>query len=163
MERLLLVRHAEPTRPADRGGPALTPRGLRQAQTLAERLATDGVAAVYSSPAARTWQTATTISEFLKTPLVALGLLGDSPGGSAQRGEEIIRWLSSEHPGRETVMAVTHLPSIRLIVSQVLGLEVSRHDQLRLDVASITEVQLTAGRLVLASMNDTAHLRPLDD
>lgn len=51
---LYLIRHAEPDYPQD----ALTPRGHRQAQALAGRLAEAGIGRVYSSPLHRALETA---------------------------------------------------------------------------------------------------------
>lgn len=62
---LLVIRHAEPVRveASDRrADPSLTPRGQEQARLLARWLAPEGIAAVYSSPAARARETAAPVA-----------------------------------------------------------------------------------------------------
>lgn len=59
--RLHLIRHAEPDYPRD----ALTPRGHRQAQALARRLAAAGIDRIYSSPLVRALETARYTAERL--------------------------------------------------------------------------------------------------
>ncbi len=64
--RLYIIRHAEPAYPED----ALTPRGHRQAQELAKRLAGAGIDRVYSSPLTRAVETARPTAESLGLEIV---------------------------------------------------------------------------------------------
>ncbi len=67
---LLLVRHAEPARPAAATcDPLLSCAGLEQAERLAERLETMWLEAVYTSPERRTLQTAKLIADSAGRPL----------------------------------------------------------------------------------------------
>lgn len=63
---LVLVRHAEPVRIVDAGGPAdppLTDRGRRQAKAVADFLAEESFDVIYASPLRRARETADVIAE----------------------------------------------------------------------------------------------------
>lgn len=63
---LVLVRHAEPVRIVEAGGPAdppLTERGRRQARAVSDFLAEETFDAIYASPLRRARETADTIAE----------------------------------------------------------------------------------------------------
>lgn len=65
---VILVRHAEKTAAAD--DPALTPEGEARAKNLARMLAKSGVTNIYTTPYARTRNTAAPLAEALKvTPV----------------------------------------------------------------------------------------------
>lgn len=64
--RLFLVRHAE-KEPGD--DPALTPAGEARADALAERLAAEGVTAIWSTPTRRTQSTARPLADMLQLPV----------------------------------------------------------------------------------------------
>lgn len=74
--------------------------------------------------------------------------------------ERLLRALArtvERYPG-ETVLWVTHGAAIGVLLCHVVGIELSRGWQFRRDNASITELDVAAGRTVIARLNDTAHL-----
>lgn len=75
---LLLIRHALPERRENTDGPAdpeLSEQGHRQAEHMANYLATESIHAVYSSPLRRARQTAEPLSRLLQSePVVVDGL-----------------------------------------------------------------------------------------
>lgn len=58
-----------------------------------------------------------------------------------------------------TVIAVAHFFPILSVACKVLGLDLSECRRLRLDLASITTLDFNPSRTVLASWNDTCHLK----
>lgn len=113
---LILWRHAEAHLPRD-GQPdaerALTPKGERQAQRMAEwlnqRLAHS--TRVLVSPALRTQQTAKALGRGFKTS-AALG-----PEAGVEALLHAARWPQSTEP----VMVVGHQPTLGLVASQLLA------------------------------------------
>lgn len=84
------------------------------------------------------------------------------PGGAtfAALRDRLLRALAratDRYPG-ETVLWVTHGAAIGVLLCHVVGVELSRGWQFRRDNASITELDLAAGRTVIVRLNDTAHL-----
>jgi broad specificity phosphatase PhoE len=70
---LILVRHAEPVKIVDADGPAdppLAPRGVQQAERLAEYLGQEPIAAVWSSPMQRARETAAPLAAALGIDVV---------------------------------------------------------------------------------------------
>ena len=126
MTKIILVRHGETEwnqgeeRFRGRADLALTPRGIKQAQAAARRLAQEGITAVYSSPLKRAWQTAQNIAEPLNLspqPLEGLSDInygawqGLSPAEVAERyGELFAIWRNTPHlvtlPGGESLEKV---------------------------------------------------------
>lgn len=99
--RLVLCRHGEPEdafsgRCYGRLDVALSPRGLRQAKALAERLAGRRLAAVYASPARRALQTAEAIASVHGLAPIAHPALAELDFGELEglRYEEI----AERHP-----------------------------------------------------------------
>jgi broad specificity phosphatase PhoE len=143
--RLLLLRHGETElsvqkRYSGRGDPELTARGQDQAAAAAARLAvpqagglaTEGIAAVLTSPLRRARQTAAAVADALDVPLVVRdGLTETDFGGwegltfaeAAERDPEIhARWLGDEHvppPGGESFADVS--ARLRTELAAVLG------------------------------------------
>lgn len=84
------------------------------------------------------------------------------PGGETFTAlrDRLLRALAratDRYPG-ETVLWVTHGAAIGVLLCHVVGIELSRGRQFRRDNASITELDLAAGRTVIVRLNDTAHL-----
>lgn len=118
MTRLLLVRHGETEwnrvgRWQGHADPPLNATGRRQAAELAERLAGDGIAAVYSSDLARARQTAGAVADRLGLDVVEEPALREIDVGSwsgltraevaEQYPEGFARWLGGEigHDGEK--------------------------------------------------------------
>ncbi len=188
---LLLIRHALPLRvdegsvegPAD---PALAPRGLEQAQALAEWLADEEVHALWTSPMRRARETAGPLSDRLAlTPIVDEGLAEfDRDAGSYIPIEELKaandpRWyevperpehftavvidaverIVAAHPGQR-VAVVCHGGVVNAYTGHVLGVE----DPLFFlpGYTSISRVLASSGGLrSIGSLNETGHVRHL--
>ena len=75
--RIILVRHGEPDYRRD----CLTPAGLRQAEAAAERLADEGIEAVFSSPMGRARETAGCTARRLQLPVTVLPFLHEIDWG----------------------------------------------------------------------------------
>jgi broad specificity phosphatase PhoE len=82
-----------------------------------------------------------------------LGEVQDNAWGAIQ---EI---LKRERNGEGTAIAVTHFFPILSIVCKAVGLELSDCRRIKLDLASISILDFTPANIVLASLNDTCHLR----
>ena len=148
MATLLLVRHGETDWNAEGRLQGHTDRplndtGRRQARALADRLAGDGVAAVYASDLSRARETAEIVAERLGLPVGVdpdlrerdwgnwEGLTGAERDlveqvGEAQdaHGERVLRAIhriAERHPG-ERIVVVTHGGSLRRIQLAVVGM-----------------------------------------
>jgi alpha-ribazole phosphatase/probable phosphoglycerate mutase len=102
--RVILVRHAEPHEEVHglvygRLDPSLSVRGVVQARELAATLASEPIAAIYSSPKRRALETAAPLGE----PVVVEGLremnFGDLEGlttdEAAERYPGLVRWMET--------------------------------------------------------------------
>jgi probable phosphoglycerate mutase len=74
----------------------------------------------------------------------------------AQERESAARGLEDED---RTVVAVTHFFPILSIVVRAIGLPLSECRRIKLDLASISVLDFTPTNVVLASLNDTCHLK----
>jgi broad specificity phosphatase PhoE len=145
---LLLVRHGETDWNAEGRLQGHTDRplndfGRRQAAALAERLADDGVDAVYASDLARARETAEILADRLGLPVVTdpdlrernwgnwEGLTGSERDRVEYAGEEreahgervirAVRRIAEQHPG-ERIVIVTHGGSLRRIQVAAYGM-----------------------------------------
>ncbi len=149
---LVLVRHAE----AGVGAEGLGERGLRQALALAERLAGERAAALYTSDAAPCRETARPIASTLGVRVQATPLLGGAePGGAVA----VLREAPRRHPG-PTILAVTGAAACRAVVRHALGLPAGARGAFRVDAASVHRIEVAAGGWRVALLNDTCHLGP---
>ena len=99
---VILVRHAEKVAgaPAMNDDPALTPEGEARAKKLASLLAKSGVTTIYTTPFARTRNTAAPLAAALKITPVEV-----KPGPSY--AADLAAKIRAEHAG-ETVLVVGH-------------------------------------------------------
>lgn len=67
--------------------------------------------------------------------------------------------LGGQGQDGRVAIAVAHFFPILSIFCKVLGIDLSECRRIRLDLASISTLELTPTRTVLVSMNDTCHLR----
>ena len=148
MTTLLLVRHGETDWNAEgrlqgHTDLPLNERGRRQAQSLAEELAGQEIAAVYSSDLARARQTAAVVAARLGLPVAVEADLREKNWGTwegltaaerervAYEGEttaehrertlRAVRRIAGRHPGRR-VAVVTHGGSLRRVQAAALGI-----------------------------------------
>jgi alpha-ribazole phosphatase len=86
------------------------------------------------------------------------------PGGEtlaelSERLSAFLAFLRTAHPDGATILLVSHRGSLRVVICLLLGLSASAWWQFRLEPASLSEMSLYEKGAVLASINDTHHLR----
>lgn len=111
---VILVRHAEKTAgdPSMKDDPPLSAEGEARAQKLARMLASSGITAIYTTPFARTRDTAAPLAAALKLTPVAMKT---GPTYAAEMAAK-----AREHAG-ETVLVVGHSNSTQNVM-KALGL-----------------------------------------
>ena len=201
MARLLLVRHGETRgnsteRFWGRTDVELNDVGLRQAERLRDRLASEDISIVYSSDLCRALQTAKVIASRHELSVIACHELQEIDFGSAEGlTYEEISWkypdlvkswfsqnLSSrfpdgesiadvnnrviwflhrleEHAREETIVVAAHSGVLRLLICNLLGLELRHWRQIRLDLASLSVVETYSEAVILGLLNDVSHLQ----
>lgn len=70
-------------------------------------------------------------------------------------------FLGDQTAANATVVAVTHDVVVRLAVLVARGWGLSRYNDVRIDNASITELAVTAGRVIVSRVGDASHLGAL--
>ena len=63
-----------------------------------------------------------------------------------------------EHAREETILVVAHSGVLRLLVCNLLGLELRHWSQIRLDLASVSIAETYPETAILNSLNDVSHL-----
>ncbi len=188
---LILIRHGRPERiDHDPNGadPALTDLGRRQAQAMADFLATEPLTKIYVSPQRRAQETAEPLaSQFGIDPVVVDGIaefdLGHThyiPGEerapmSKEELRELVRdatapefvdrvrasteTIISAHHG-ERVAAVCHGGVISIILNDILGMAIETYHNS--SYTSVTRIKAGRnGRRSMASFNESHWLREL--
>lgn len=182
---LLLVRHGEQL-DAEHGvidGP-LSPRGVRQAQALADRLSGLEIANIWHSPLERAWDTVRVMSERLPAvqaqpsallmDCVPSGMIDDTPAayvpffksvteadieaGSAQMADAVAEFMS---PGtsNQVDLLVTHNAVISWFVREALEAPAWKWVTLNQANCGITVLQHKVGRpWNVVAHNDLGHL-----
>jgi broad specificity phosphatase PhoE len=84
------------------------------------------------------------------------------PGGESlqdlqERATEALRRLAERH-NDETVVAVSHNFTIRVLLCHALNLPIAEFRRLRQDLAATTTLDVREDRTVLVHLNDTCHL-----
>jgi len=198
--RLLLVRHGETDsnsalRYWGQTDIGLSGAGLRQAERLGQRLATEKIDAVYTSNLKRASVTARVIADGHGLAVASCAELNEVDFGKIEglTFDEIsylypemtklwVSWsLNLEFPGGEsldefdnrvrkflsrleeqapesTILIVAHAGPLRLLVCHLLGLELQHWRQFRLDLASLSIIELYPQRAILSLLNDISHL-----
>ena len=148
MATLLLVRHGETDWNASGRLQGHTDRplndyGRRQARELADRLADDGIVAIYASDLSRAKETAEIVGVRLGLPVVidadlrernwgswegltpeerdAVAFEGETPRDHRDRLMRAVRRIAERHPGQRVVV-VTHGGSMRRVQAAVTGI-----------------------------------------
>ena len=83
---------------------------------------------------------------------------GESLSDVRDRAWEAVKWLAERHPS-DTVLAVTHNFTIQTIVCTALGMPLNNFRRLRVDLASISRLDVSDDRVTQVSINETSHLR----
>jgi probable phosphoglycerate mutase len=97
---------------------------------------------------ARAWQ---------RAPHMVLFPSGESLGDVRDRVEAVLEAVTANHPD-QTVVLVSHVVICRLLLCAVLGIDSSHFWEFEPATASISVFEVSNGRKVLLSFNDTCHL-----
>jgi len=201
LARLLLVRHGETKENSTgrfwgRTDVELSDVGLRQAERLCDRLASEDISIVYSSDLRRALQTAKVITSRHELTVIACHELREIDFGSVEGltyeeisrkypdlvkswfgwdlsfrfpdGESIadlnnrVSWFLhrlEEHAKEETIVVTAHSGVLRLLICNLLGLELRHWRQIRLDLASLSVLETYPEVVILNSLNDVSHLQ----
>jgi len=85
------------------------------------------------------------------------------PGGESVRefNRRVGRFINrlEKHSSEETILVVAHAGSLRVLMCQLLGLELEHWRQFRLDLASLSVVETYPQGAILNQMNERCHLR----
>ena len=85
------------------------------------------------------------------------------PGGESVRefNRRVGRFINrlEKHSPEETILVVAHAGSLRVLLCQLLGLELGHWRQFRLDLASLSVVETYPQGAILNQMNERCHLR----
>ena len=68
-----------------------------------------------------------------------------------------------EHVAEETILIVAHQGPLAILICQPLGVELQFRRQIRLGLASLSIVEIYSQRAIVSLLNDTAHLRGVDE
>jgi len=86
------------------------------------------------------------------------------PGGESleQLNQRVRDFLSKlkQHPPEATIAIVAHGGPLRLIVCNLLGMDIAHWLQIRVDNASLSIVETYSERAIINLLNDTSHLKP---
>ena len=83
---------------------------------------------------------------------------GESLSDVRDRAWQTVRRLAACHPS-DTVVAVTHNFTIQTILCTALGMPLNNFRRLRVDLASITRLDVSGDRVTQLSVNETWHLK----
>ena len=85
------------------------------------------------------------------------------PGGesSVELNQRVRKFLPKleKHTPEETILVVAHSGTLRLLICNLLGIELQHWRQIRLDLASLTIVDTYPEIAIISLLNDTSHLR----
>ena len=85
------------------------------------------------------------------------------PGGEsiADVNNRVIRFLHrlEEHAAGETIVVTAHSGVLRLLICNLLGVELWHWRQIRLDPASLSVVETYSEAVILSLLNDVSHLQ----
>jgi alpha-ribazole phosphatase len=85
------------------------------------------------------------------------------PGGEnrSQFYDRVCSFTSrlGKHTGEETILIVAHSGVLRTLICRLLGIDLDFRWQLRLDLASLSAVEVYPNMSILTLLNDVSHLR----
>ncbi len=200
MSRLLLVRHGESElnsaeRFCGQSNVELSANGIRQAEQLRDRLATQKIDTIYTSNLRRASTTAEIIASGHQLDIVTCAELDEINFGEFEgltfeeisrrfpevatqlvnweirprfpKGENVdelnnrvVKFLRrlEKHAPEETILIVAHSGPLRLLICNLLEIELQHWRQFRLDLASLSIVETYPGGAILSLLNDISHL-----
>jgi broad specificity phosphatase PhoE len=89
------------------------------------------------------------------------------PGGEnmaevRERVVEAMNWILPRHNLEQNILVLSHGGPIRMVVCQILGMDIDRMLRLEVDLASVTTLKFFGdsldSRIGLSKLNDTSHL-----
>ncbi|MFC1971648.1 histidine phosphatase family protein [Chloroflexota bacterium] len=202
MSRLLLVRHGNTklnnaTRFWGKTDVELSDEGVRQAEQLRDRLATQKINAIYASNLSRARLTAEMIASRHRLNVKTCTEMGEINFGfiegltfeeikklHPELAEELSNWsVSPQFPGgeslddlnsrvqtflkrlekhkpEETILIVAHSATLRLLICNLLEIDLHHWRQMRLDLASLSILETYSQGTILNLLNDVSHLKP---
>ena len=85
------------------------------------------------------------------------------PGGESidELNKRVSRFPSrlEKHKPEETILIVAHSGTLRLLMCNLLGIELKHWQQMRLDLASLSILETYPHRAILSLLNDVSHLK----
>jgi alpha-ribazole phosphatase len=87
---------------------------------------------------------------------------GESFEGFIERASKFLDKLKRHTPS-QTILVVSHSGPLRVLVCHLLGIEQSHWRQIRLDNASLSIMETYPQGAIVSLLNDTAHLRGVDE
>jgi len=87
---------------------------------------------------------------------------GDSLRTLQSRAVKAVKQTVLSHP-EDTIVMVSHRVVNRVLICGLVGIDLSHFWQIGQDTAAINLLTWSKGRFVLACLNDTCHLRGVDD
>ena len=204
MTQIILIRHGETDwnkSEAFRGRKdvKLNGRGIEQAKAVAKALADLRLDAVYSSPLARAYETATILSsehglevqtvegfididfgewqglshqavkskyrkaydDWLQRPHTVKFMNGESLDDLRLRSIDALNDLLAKHKDA-TIPIVSHRVVLKVLICALLGLDNSHFWQIKHDIGAIATFEYVDDKFILASLNDTCHLKEIN-
>lgn len=86
---------------------------------------------------------------------------GESLGAIQSRAVEAVKKVVLKHP-EETIVMVSHRVVNRALICGLVGIDLSRFWQIGQDTTAINLLTWKHGRFILTCLNDTCHLREVD-
>ncbi len=99
--------------------------------------------------------------EYESNPAYTVRLGGESYAQMQQRALVALQRIHEAHSAEETVLAVSHGGTIRSIICDILGLDLTYFGRMWLDNGSLSEIRYGARGWRLMRLNDAAHLEGL--
>ncbi len=87
---------------------------------------------------------------------------GESFEGFIERTSKFLDKLKRHTPS-QTILIVAHGGPLRVLICRLLGIDLEHWRQFRLDNASLSIVETYPQRAIVSLLNDTAHLRGVDE
>jgi broad specificity phosphatase PhoE len=178
MPRLLLIRHGTTKlHTGDRfwgkTDMPLSDVGIKQVKQLHSRLAKEKINACFSSTLSRALTTAEIIAEGHIIKVVACnkldecdfgdGTARDFPGGESlkqlnARVKVFMKRLEALKPDA-TAVIVSHGGPLRLLICNLLGIDIKHWQQIRINRASLSIIETYPQTAFLSLLNDISHLK----
>jgi broad specificity phosphatase PhoE len=163
---LYLVSHGSAQPISNRGGrqnAALSPLATRQAELTRDLMGIRPIDACYCGPAEQSVETAMILVESRDLVLVRLAALADLSDGESLRGFQkrvagAFERVLQENEG-DALLVAAHFRVNRIYLAGLLGLRLSRADEINLDDCGISIVVRDEAGTTLSTLNAAFHLQ----